>query len=293
MSVTLGEALRQAVQRLVAREIAEARPAAEVLLADLLALPRPTLYLEAHRLLTAAQYAAYTARVTRRWHDEPVQYITGHQEFWSLEFEVTADVLIPRPESELLVEHGARSVSQWCAMRPQAVPYVLDVGTGSGALAISLAHALPQSRVWGSDIAPQALRVARRNAHHLGVAVRVQWVCGDLLTPWQASGRFALCVANLPYVTTAEWQQLPPEIRDHEPPHALLGGGEHGVELIRRLVMASPDILAPGGTLLLEVGWRQATAVVEMVQQTGQFQTVGVWRDFAGIERVVWASVPD
>jgi release factor glutamine methyltransferase len=166
------------------------------------------------------------------------------------------------------------------------------VGTGSGCVAISLAHALPQSRGWGSDLVLRALHVARRNAHRLGVAARVAWVCGDLLTPFQA-GRpgVALCVANLPYVTLAEWQQLPREIRDYEPRHALVGGRD-GLDLMRRLVATSPEILAPGGTLLLEVGWQQAAAVVEIVRQRGQFQAVGVFQDLAGIERIVWANMP-
>jgi release factor glutamine methyltransferase len=292
MNITIGDALRHAVQCLVVNEIAEARPAAEILLADMLELPRSALYLEAHRLLTAAQYEHYMARITRRLRGEPVQYITGHQEFWSLAFAVNPNVLIPRPESELLVEHGVHCVAQWCTTRQQSIPYLLDIGTGSGNLAISLAHTLPQSRVWGVDIALAALRVAQHNASRLGVAARVQWVCGDLVTPFRVRAqRFALCVANLPYVTRAEWQQLPREVCDYEPPHALLGG-QDGVDLITRLVATSPEILAPGGTLLLEVGWQQAVTVMDIVQQLGQFQAVGVFQDFARIDRVVWARMP-
>jgi release factor glutamine methyltransferase len=205
---------------------------------------------------------------------------------------VTPDVLIPRPESELLVEHGVRLIAQWCTTQRQSCPQLLDVGTGSGNLAISLAHTLPQSRVWGVDVVCAALGVAQRNAARLGVAARVGWVCGDLVTPFQPGRQcFALCVANLPYVATAEWHQLPREIRDYEPSHALLGG-QDGLDLIRRLVATSPEILAPGGTLLLEVGWQQAVAVMDIVQQLGQFQAVGVFQDFAGIERVIWARMP-
>jgi release factor glutamine methyltransferase len=292
MNATIGEALRQAARCLTEQGVVEARPAAEVLLADLLVLPRSSLYLDAHCPLTVAQYTQYMARVTRRLHGEPVQYITGCQEFWSLSFAVTPDVLIPRPESELLVEHGARYVRQWCNTWPQEIPLLLDVGTGSGNLAISLAHTLRHSRVWGIDIALPALRVAQRNAARLGVATQVHWVCGDLVTSWRSAGAgCALCVANLPYVTTAEWRQLPREIRDYEPASALLGG-DSGLDLIRRLVVSSPTILAPGGTLLLEVGWQQAAAVVELIRQLGQFQALGIYQDFAGIERIVWASMP-
>lgn len=292
MSVAIGEAIQTALRCLRAHGITEARPAAEVLLADLLACPRSFLYLEARRLLTAAQYAQYVTRIRRRSQGEPVQYITGRQEFWSLEFVVTPEVLIPRPESELLVEQGLRVLAQWQAGRPLGAPWVLDVGTGSGCLAISLAHGFPQSRVVGIDLAPGALRVAQRNARRLGVADRVHWVCGDLLTPWRAGGPpFALCVANLPYVSTVEWQRLPRELREHEPRHAL-DGGHDGLELIRRLVATSPVVLASGGMLLLEVGWQQAATVQALVRQQGHGQAVGVLQDLAGIERVVWVKMP-
>jgi release factor glutamine methyltransferase len=292
MNISISDAMWQAVQDLAAHGISEARPDAEVLLAHVLALPRPSLYLEARRLLTDAQYEHYTAHITRRLRGEPVQYITGSQEFWSLEFVVTPEVLIPRPESELLVEHGVHLIEQWCATQRLSCPQLLDVGTGSGNLAISLAHTLPYSRVWGIDIARRALRVAQHNADRLGVAAQVGWVCGDLVAPLRPSvPRFALCVANLPYVTTAEWHQLPREIRDYEPTHALIGGRD-GLELIRRLVATSPAVLASGGTLLLEVGWKQASTVVKIIQQLGQFQAVGVFRDLAAIERVVWARMP-
>jgi release factor glutamine methyltransferase len=220
-----------------------------------------------------------------------VQYITGKQEFWSLEFAVSASVLIPRPESELLIEHGTPLVQQWCTAYPQACLAVLDVGTGSGNLAISLAHMLPQAHVWAVDRAYVALQVARQNAQRLGVAERLHWVCGDLVTAFHEDRRcFALCVANLPYVTTTEWDSLPREIKEYEPPGALWGGHD-GLDLIRRLIATSHEVLAPGGFLLLEVGWQQATAVQIIIQQQGHFSAIGVYHDLAGIERVVWAQV--
>jgi release factor glutamine methyltransferase len=222
---------------------------------------------------------------------EPVQYITGRQEFWSLEFEVNPYVLIPRPESELLIEQGIRFVSQWQTARSHLPLEILDVGTGSGNLAISLAHALPQSRVTGIDISRSALQVAQRNGQRLGVAERLTWLCGDLVTSLRPDcRRFALCVANLPYVTATEWRQLQQEIRDYEPSQALLAG-EDGIEFIQRLVVTSPGILTSQGALLLEVGWQQAAAVIDIVRQCDHFQDVGAFRDFAGIERVVWARM--
>jgi release factor glutamine methyltransferase len=292
MNTTIGEALRQARQGFERVGVSEPRAAAEVLLADLLAKTRAQLYLEAHHPLSPAQQALYAARIMRRQGGEPVQYITGRQEFWSLEFEVNPHVLIPRPESELLVEHGLRLVQQGCVTQSGSPLYLLDVGTGSGNLAISLAHALPESQVWGVDRAIGALQVAQCNARRLGVGDRLTWLQSDLLTSFrQSSRRFVLCVSNLPYVTTAEWQRLPREIRDHEPPGALLGGDD-GLALIRRLIQMSPGVLAAGGSMLLEVGSGQAAMVTAIMQQTGWFAQVGVYLDLAGIERVVWAQVP-
>jgi release factor glutamine methyltransferase len=261
MSATVGQVLQEY------HKIPEARAAAEVLLADLLQTTRLHLYVATTLPLSPAQCSLYAAQLQRRRQGEPVQYITGIQEFWSREFHVNSHVLIPRPESELLVEHGVRLAQHWYACHSQASLHVIDIGTGSGNLAISLAHMLPQSHVWGIDTALTALQVARYNAQRLGVADRVRWVCGDLLTIWKTPGQaVALCVANLPYVTLAEWEQLPREIKDHEPRRALVGGHD-GLESIRRIIAMSPAVLAPGGTLLLEVGWQQATHVEMMLRQ--------------------------
>jgi release factor glutamine methyltransferase len=291
MSQTIGAALRHAIGCLERHGVSEPRAAAEVLLSDVLGTTRPQLYVDAARSLSPDQQAAYRRRLQRRLRGEPVQYITGKQEFWSLEFAVSPHVLIPRPESEILVEQGVRLAQEWCAAHPDARLAVLDVGTGSGNLAISLAQMLPQAHVWAVDRASEALQVARQNAQRLGMAERLHWLCSDLLTAFQDGTRyFALCVANLPYVTTAEWHSLPLEIRDYEPRGALCGG-EDGLALIRRLVASSPGVLAPGGVILLEVGWQQAPAVQNMLRQQGHFRATGVYHDLAGIARVVWAQV--
>jgi release factor glutamine methyltransferase len=291
MNQTIGAVLRQAIRCLERHGVSEPRAAAEVLLSDLLGTTRPCLYLEADCPLSTDQQGTFSKRLQRRLRGEPVQYITGKQEFWSLEFAVNSHVLIPRPESEVLVEQGVYLAQAWCTTHPHARLAILDVGTGSGNLAISLAHTLPQAQVWAVDRAYEALRVARYNAQHLGVAERLHWVCNDLLTAFQDGIRcFALCVANLPYVTAAEWQSLPREIKDHEPRGALCGG-QDGLELIRCLVASSPEVLAPGGILLLEVGWQQASAVQETIRQQRHFSSTGIYRDLAGIERVVWAQV--
>jgi len=291
MSQTIGAALRHAMGCLERHGVSEPRAAAEVLLSDLLGTTRPQLYVDGACPLSPDQQAAYRGRLQRRLRGEPVQYITGKQEFWSLEFAVSPHVLIPRPESEILVEQGARLAHEWCTGHPYARLAVLDVGTGSGNLAISLAQMLPQAHVWAVDRAYEALQIARQNAQRLGVAERLHWLCSDLITAFQDGSRyFALCVANLPYVTTAEWHSLPREIKDYEPRRAL-SGGQDGLELIRRLITSSPEVLAAGGVVLLEVGWQQATAVQEMIRQQGHFSATGVYHDWAGIARVVWAQV--
>jgi release factor glutamine methyltransferase len=291
MNQTIGAALRQAIHCLERHGVSEPRAAAEVLLSDLLGMTRPRLYLDAACLLSPDQQAAYVKRLQRRLRGEPVQYITQKQEFWSLEFVLNAHVLIPRPESEVLVEQGVRLAQAWYATHPHARLAILDVGTGSGNLAISLAHTLPQAQVWAVDRAYEALQLARQNAQRLGVAERLHLVCSDLLTAFQDSKQgFALCVANLPYVTTTEWHSLPREIKDYEPPGALCGG-QDGLEFIRRLTTTSPEVLNPGGTLLLEVGWQQALAVQETLRQQGHFSATGIYHDLAGIARVVWAQV--
>jgi release factor glutamine methyltransferase len=289
MSSTIGAALQQAIQCLTRNAIAEPRATAEVLLADLLTTPRLSLVLETRRRIDPHQAELYAGRIQRRLQGEPIQYITGVQEFWSLPFSVNPHVLIPRSETELLVEYGVQALQTWQPPSSTTAVSVLDVGVGSGNIALSLAPTLPAIRVCGIDLSIDALHVAQENARRLGVSGQLTWVCGDLVTGLRRDvPRFALCVSNLPYVTTMEWEQLPHHIKAYEPPTALLGGDD-GLDVIRRLVITSPHVLAPGGTLLLEVGWQQAGCVVELIRQQRAFGEVGIYPDFAGIDRVVWA----
>ena len=292
MSLALRSVLQRAAQCLERHQVAEPLADAEVLLADILTLPRLNLYIDPHRPLSDAQHHAFLAHLCRRMQGEPAQYITGRQEFRSLTFEVNPHVLIPRPESELLVEHGGRWARQWAKRHGTAALWCLDVGTGSGNLGISLLHELPECSACAIDSSLAALKVARRNAGQLGVADRWYGLCGDLVGPLQSDPpRFAVCVANLPYVTAAEWRALPPHIKDHEPTAALLGGPD-GLDVIRHLIATAPAILAPQGMLLLEVGWQQAGTVNALMQGTMRFAATGMHQDFAGIDRVVWGRVP-
>ena len=288
MSLARRSVLQRAAGCLEIHGVPEPLADAEVLLAHVLTLTRLHVHMDALQPITPLQQQAYRDCLQRRIQGEPVQYITGVQEFHSLDFEVTADVLIPRPESELLVDQGVCRAREWARQNAATHPCCLDVGTGSGNLGISLLHELPDSSVCAVDSSLAALNVASRNARRLGVDDRWQGLCGDLVGPLgsDASG-FAVCVANLPYVTNAEWQGLPEHIRDFEPVAALRGGAD-GLDVIRRLIMAAPEVLAAGGTLLLEVGWQQADAVECLMRRTARFEGTGRVRDFAGIERVVW-----
>ena len=288
MSVARRCTLQRATRCLERHGVPEPLADAEVLLAHVLALPRLQVRVEALEPLSPAQQQAYRDCIRRRTSGEPVQYITGTQEFHSLAFEVNPHVLIPRPESELLVDHGVLAAKRWAQQNGALPVRCLDVGTGSGNLGISLLRELPAGSVCAVDSSLTALNVARRNARRLGVGDRWQGVCGDLVESLRCeSPRFAVCVANLPYVTDAEWRQLPEHVRDYEPAAALRGGAD-GLDAIRRLIHAAPGVLARQGTLLLEVGWQQAQAVERLMRRTTRFEATGTYLDFAGIERVAW-----
>ena len=292
MSRARRSVLQRATRCLEARGVPEPLADAEVLLAHVLTVPRLQIHVEGLAPVSLPQQLAYGDCLRRRISGEPVQYITGVQEFYSLVLEVSPHVLIPRPESELLVDEGVRRATEWAARNGALRLRCLDVGTGSGNLGISLLRELPACSVWAVDSSLAALAVAARNARRLGVDDRWQGLCGDLVESLRSeSPCFAVCVANLPYVTDAEWQRLPGHIRDHEPAAALRGGAD-GLDAIRRLVWAAPGVLARRGTLLLEVGWRQAPAVERLMRETARFQATGTYRDFAGIERVVWGRTP-
>ncbi len=215
----------------------------------------------------------------------PLQHLIGVQAFWRHEFEVGPDVLIPRPETELLVEaalEGLRELSR---------PVVVDVGTGSGCIALSLAAELPEAEIHAIDISPAALTVAGRNAVRLGMAQRVRFHEGDLLAPVaDLQGRIDLVVSNPPYVPEADWPTLAPEVRDHEPRHALLPP-EGWAVLYKRLARHSVAALRPGGLLAVEVGHDQAEVVAVSFQAAGLVVT-RVLSDLQGIPRTIVARRP-
>lgn len=248
---------------------------AELLLADLLGLDRVGLYLNFDRPLQAAELAAFRQRVERRARREPVRYILGQAEFWSLSFQVTPEVLIPRPDTEVLVEEALR--------RGREARTVLDVGTGSGAVAVVLARELPQARVEGVDVSAGALAVAAENARRNGVAQQLRLSREDLRR--LSGGPYDLVVANPPYIPEGELARLMPEVRDFEP-HLALCGGEDGLDAYRALAGQAGDLLASGGWLLVEVGIGQAEQVRDLFTEAGLTELY-IRPDYAGVPRVV------
>ncbi len=246
-------------------------------------LAQHVLHWDSARLLTHGDEPAspefqrdYEALVARRSAREPLAYITGRREFWNLSIEVTPAVLIPRPETELLIEASLEQFAHGQAVR------ILDVCTGSGCVAVGLGREFPHASLVASDISPDALEVARRNAVRHGMGSRVRWVCTDLLTGIR--GPFDLIVANPPYVPTVDAPVLQPEVREFEPAGALFAG-EDGLKVIRRLVREAAAVLADDGILIFEFGVGQDTAVEAAVAGTPRLTLLDVKRDLQDIPR--------
>lgn len=249
---------------------------AELLLAEVLKLNRMGLYLNFDRPLQSAELAAFRALIERRARREPIAYILGHCEFWSLTFKVGPEVLIPRSDTETLVEAALKVLPQGGTL--------LDVGVGSGAIALAIAHERPDLSVEGIDLSPAALAIATENAQTLGVAARVTLRQGDLFA-LDDSCQYDVIVSNPPYIASGEKTTLMPEVRDFEP-HLALFAGADGLDCYRALIPAAKAALKDSGTLLVEVGAGQATAVAELFAVAG-YTEIFTRRDLAGIERVV------
>ena len=266
-----------------AKKLDSPRLQAELLLADVLAIKRLDLYLRFDQVLSPVQVDAYRDYVRQRLRGMPLQYITGKADFRNLTLAVDPTVLIPRPETEILVEVALEHLSG-CED-----PQVLDLGCGSGAIALALAQECPAARVKATDISPPALAQTRRNARQLGLEGRVVFCCGDLLAPLQAAGQFHLIACNPPYVRRGDLEGLEPQVRDYEPSLAL-DGGEDGLDFYRRLAGQAAPFLAPQGLIVLEVGAGQAGEVAGLLAQSGSFVPAQIRPDLAGIPRVVSAT---
>lgn len=267
--------------------VAEPRASAEVLLAHVLSQDRLFLYLNYDRPMEAPELSAYRACIKRRLAGEPSQYITGTQEFWSLPLRVSPEVLIPRPETEVLVETVLDFVRH--ELDPETTSPIMDLGTGSGAIAVALARELPEVELVAVDVSMPALKLARNNAHLNQVDRKIHFLCSDMFSSfspdWQ---RFTVVVTNPPYVSHAEFAELPPEIRDYEPRHALDGGPE-GLTAIRRIIKEAPAVLCQKGALVMEMGADQAETVSALVKASQHYESYRIIKDYSGIDRVLLA----
>jgi release factor glutamine methyltransferase len=292
--------LKQGMEQLRAATVPSYTLAAELLLLHVSAQNRTWLYSHPEEILPEAVAEAYFALVGRRSSGIPTQHLTGKQEFWGLEFDVTPDVLIPRPETEHLIEVALDrlAVREIRAGRHQRLTgenvTLVDVGTGSGCIAITLAKELPDATVYATDISLSALKVARQNAAKHGLAERIQFVHSNLLegfapaNPANHVQTFDLIISNPPYVSLREADSLPVEVREHEPRGALFGG-EEGYELYGELIPQAAEYLKPGGLLVLELGYNSLPAVEPLLDRS-DWHNVSVAKDLAGIFRVISAE---
>lgn len=282
-TATVKITLQEAVACLREHRISEPRLDAEVLLAHVLGIDRLQLFVEPDKIVPATELASFRGIISERAAGRPVAYLTGQREFMSLIFRVGPGVLIPRPETELLVEEALR-------LNPSVV---IDVGTGSGAIAVSLAYFLPGVKVYATDISTDALAFARKNAAEHGVAGKVTFFPGSLLEPLVDQAAPALkaqCItANLPYIPAGELDNLPVDVRDYEPWQAL-DGGPDGLELYRTLIPQAAELFAPGGILLMEIGPGQGQSLIKELAKYKAFTKTEVKCDYAGLERIVRAE---
>ena len=270
------------------KRVESPRLTSEVLLAHQLGVDRVALYLNFDQPLTDEELSGYRTLIRRRVAREPIQYLTGVQEFWSLEFKVGPNVLIPRADSELLVERALALAAS--SIPPARGPLaVLDMGTGSGALAVAIATELPEALICAVDVSEEALGYARLNALAHGMNERIRFVRGDLWEPLTGGDHaFDLIVSNPPYVAREEFGSLPPEVRDHEPARAL-DGGPGGMREIQRLVKGALPFLKTGGWILIEMDPRQTGTTMDLMAHVGGYAEVSRVKDLAKRYRVVEA----
>ena len=282
-SISSSQLFRIAVDRLSQAGISNARQEAIWILEAALGVNGLRLHAYPEDPIDSERNQRAVALIERRASREPLQYVLGSQEFYGLDMVVTSGVLIPRPESELLVDEAI------ARLRSHPRPVILDVGTGSGCLAISVATALQAAVVIATDQSLAALQVARMNARQYSLHSRILWLAGDLLAPLLSSslaGKVTAIIANLPYVSHTEWDRLSPDVKDFEPCLAL-DGGPDGLDVYRRLLQEAPCLLAPEGVVLMEIGIGQADPLCQEIAASKFLKVVNVQPDSQGIPRMV------
>jgi release factor glutamine methyltransferase len=279
---TVGDARSWAVEKLAKARMKSPALSADLLLGFTLGWNRVRIISHTEQPIAEDLWNHYKDLVARHASGEPLHYITGEREFYGLSFRVTPAVLIPRPETEVLVEKSVE------LMRSLSSPVrFVDVGAGSGCIAVSIAHAVPSAIGWAVDISGDALEIARKNAVRHGVADRIQLVRGDLLECFPPEPRFNFVLSNPPYVPLQEYDNLPLDVRDFEP-HLALFGGESGLEIYSRLIPGVPSLLVPGGYLLVESGAGQAEQIRKLAEKAGLSVEI-ILKDLQGIPRCLVA----
>lgn len=283
---SIAQAIVEAAQILRKAGVPEARREAGSLLAHIIGRDRTFLITHADDTLAVNDVERYNELVARRASGEPLQYLTGWQEFYGLEFEVTPDVLIPRPETELLIEKALLLLKEKTDAEKTGAPTICDVGTGSGCIAVTLLHKLPRARATALDISTSALRVAARNAARHNVSERLTLIESDCFAALEGTtAQFDLIASNPPYINEADLFNLQREVREHEPRIALTPGAD-GLRMIRRLLADAPRFVKHGGYLLIEIGYDQHAAVEQMIDAK-IWQLLDIHKDLQGIPRTV------
>ena len=253
----------------------------EIILAHTLNISRTELWTQNQRMLSESEVKDVKKCMERRLNREPISQIVGHQEFWSLDFIVDENVLAPRPETELLIETALNCISFLTAK-------ILDLGTGSGALAVTMAKEVSECEVSAMDIDPKALSIAIENAVRHGVADRIEFICADLRkSDW--SGCFSMILSNPPYIKSADIQKVMPEVRNYEPEKAL-DGGITGLDFYRAIIPMAIDQLEENGFLIFEIGHDQADEVIALLDSFSCYQNIEVIQDYSGYDRVIKAQ---
>jgi len=278
MSATIKNAISTGAAKLKAAGVADPRNDANLLAMHVIKRDRTFLLAHGEATLSPGQLDLYRSLIERRGSGEPLQYITGHQEFFNLDFETSPDVLIPRPETELIVEIGME------LLKDKARPFIADIGTGSGCIVISMLHELRQARAVATDVSSAALAVASRNANRYHVSDRLRLIESDLFSALESNELFDLIVSNPPYVPAPDLESLQREVSRE--PQSALDGGADGLAVIRRLLNEAPVFLRARGYLVFEIGFDQAESVKRIIDSAA-WELIDVRKDLQGIPRTV------
>jgi len=276
-TLTLYLLLQTITDRLTQADVDAPRLSAEVVLAHALEMTRTQLLAQADRPLTPDQFSRAQRDLDRLVNNEPLAYVVGHREFYDIDLLTDARALIPRPETECLVEYMIQ------IMADRSAPLIADVGTGCGAIAVTLAKHLPQAHIIATDLSPDAVELARTNAQRIGVDARIDFRLGNLLEP--ITELLDLLAANLPYIDDKDWPYLAKTIRGHEPKMAFIGGPD-GLDLVRALLRDASRVLHPGSVILLEIGAYHGDAVTEIALLNFPQARVQIKPDYAGLDRL-------